>query len=381
MKFCCVLALVACCCGICAAAEVQRRIPIIDVTDLYHPYQDPGDNFDLIAAYALPEVELRAVVFDVTDEYRKPVGQIPGLPKDDQGPRDPGFVQVAQLNRIFNRDVPCACAPFKQMKLTTDKMLDAPSFEQAGIELLLKTLRETTEPLEILSFGSARPVAVAYNREPGLFASKVRRVHLSAGSADPGFFEWNTVLDPKGIVRVLRSDLRVAIYPCGAKEGGFAYSPGNTYWRLPNLHFVQYMDPQLRRYAAYSFERSDRRDFLRALEDDGGIEMTSRTLNRSANVWETALWMEVTGRKLVRHADGHPELVAADEVTSTDTVLPGELRACTVDVQRNGDYTLHSTTATSTTKWMYYRGDPKANEAALQEAFPRWYQGIRPGAR
>src|SRR4051812_33421571 len=120
MRVSCLLAGILLWCGAgVVAAEARHRVPIIDVTDLYHPYQDPGDNFDLIAAYALPEVDLRAVVFDVTDEYRKPVGQIPGLPKDDQGPRDPGFIQVTQLNRIFNRNVPCACAPFKQMKVTT----------------------------------------------------------------------------------------------------------------------------------------------------------------------------------------------------------------------------------------------------------------------
>ena len=33
-------------------AATQKKIPIIDITDLYHPYQDPGDNFDLMMAYA-----------------------------------------------------------------------------------------------------------------------------------------------------------------------------------------------------------------------------------------------------------------------------------------------------------------------------------------
>ena len=48
-----------------SAAQVPgepKRVPVIDITDLYHPYQDPGDNFDLIAAYALPEIDLRAVI-------------------------------------------------------------------------------------------------------------------------------------------------------------------------------------------------------------------------------------------------------------------------------------------------------------------------------
>lgn len=362
-----------------AGQTSQNRIPIIDVTDLYHPYQDPGDSFDLIAAYALPELDLRAVIFDVTQEYRKPSGQVHGMPRDDKGPREPGYIQVTQLNRIFNRNVPCACAPSAQMKSPDDKMLDVPGFEQGGIDLLLRTLRESTQPVEILSFGSARPVAVAYNRNPELFAQKVKRVHLSAGSADPGFLEWNVMLDPKAIVRVLSSELPVAIYPCGAKEGGFAYSTGNTFWRLPDLHFVQEMAPALRRYAAYSFERMQRADYLRALEDEGAAEFTTGTLDHFHNVWETAVWMEVAHRKLVRHKSGHAELVRTDRVTSTDVVLPSELLACSVTVRPNGEFVLKADQDAHEHKWMYRRGNPQEDETALREAFPAWYKSLRPG--
>ena len=55
------------------------RTPIIDVTDLYHPYQDVGDNFDLVAAYALPEIDLRAVILDAHESFRKPVSDHPLL--------------------------------------------------------------------------------------------------------------------------------------------------------------------------------------------------------------------------------------------------------------------------------------------------------------
>ena len=97
------------------AATAGKKVPLIDVTDLYHPPQDPGDNLDLIAAYALPEVDLRAVVLDCTAAFRKPVADFAGLPPDPSGPRDPGFIPVTQLNYIFNRAVPCAAGPFETM--------------------------------------------------------------------------------------------------------------------------------------------------------------------------------------------------------------------------------------------------------------------------
>jgi len=52
------------------------------------------------------------------------------------------------------------------MKSPTDKMLDAPGFQQAGVELLLSTLQAAESPVDVLSFGSARTIAVAYNRQP-----------------------------------------------------------------------------------------------------------------------------------------------------------------------------------------------------------------------
>jgi len=39
-------------------AQAAQRVPVVDCTDLYHPHQDVGDNLDLIAAYALPDLYL-----------------------------------------------------------------------------------------------------------------------------------------------------------------------------------------------------------------------------------------------------------------------------------------------------------------------------------
>lgn len=119
------------------------RVPIINVTDLYQPFQDPGDNFDLVAAYALPEVDLKAVILDAHGPFRKAVSDHPILHDSDKnGPRDPGFISVLQLNYIFNRNVPFAAGPFTMMESPEDKMLDVPGFQQQGVDLILKVLEK-----------------------------------------------------------------------------------------------------------------------------------------------------------------------------------------------------------------------------------------------
>ena len=131
--------------GASKAPGERRRVPVIDITDLYHPYQDPGDNFDLIAAYALPEIDLRAVILDPTEGFRAEVATAGDGSKHGGGPRDAGIIPVMQLNYLFDRNVAWGIGPFLALKSPTDKALDAPAFQQSGIELILETLRASRE--------------------------------------------------------------------------------------------------------------------------------------------------------------------------------------------------------------------------------------------
>lgn len=373
-----------------SAASSPPRVPVIDVTDLYHPHQDVGDNFDLVTAYALPELDLRAVVLDCTEPFRQPLAKDPGagLFADPNGPREPGFIPVLQLNRLFGRNVPCGTVPFTRMKSPEDRMLDAPAFEQEGVELILKTLRESEAPVHIVSFGSARGVAVAYNREPKLFRKKLARLHLCAGGSSPpatNYIEWNVALDPHAIVRLLRSDLPIALYPCAANNsagkgyGGFSpansYDEHNTYYKLPDLRFIPQMDAPLRRYLEFAFNRSSRVDFLRALETDGP-PIDEKLLAKEHYVWETGVWLCVSGRKLVRRADGSHRILPTVELLPTDRVLTNELHACEASVRDDGVYEFRETRRPSRVQ-VYYRGDPRENEPALREALPALYLSYR----
>jgi pyrimidine-specific ribonucleoside hydrolase len=357
----------------------RRRVPVIDITDLYHPYQDPGDNFDLIAAYALPEIDLRAIILDPTEGFRAAVATAGDGSKHGGGPRDAGIIPVMQLNYLFDRNVPWGIGPFLALKSPADKALDAPVFQQSGIELLLETLRASRERVQILSFGSARTLAAAYNREPALLRDKVERIHLSAGSTSLEFTEWNVILDRHAIVRLLRSDLPIAIYPCGTKGGAFSYDEYNTFWKLPDLQFIRQLDPRLQRYLAYAFERSSRMDFLHALDSDWPAEAVDRMCALAHSVWETALWIEVSGRQLVRNAAGAHRIVAPGEAGSGDRVLTNELLPCTVTVRDDGGYTFARTERESNFS-IYYRGDWRENEAALRQALPALYTSFRCGA-
>jgi len=349
------------------AEPMKKKIPLIDTTDLYFPGQDIGDNFDIIAAYAMEEIDLRAVILDVTQDFRLENGL----------GRDMGIVPITQLNYIFDRTVPAAPSPFTRMRSTTDKMEDVPQFQQTGVELLLKTLRESKDKVDITVFGSARTIAVAFNREPDLLREKVNLLHLCIGASAPVDVEWNVALDPHAFVAVLRSGLPIALYPCGAgnKDGGiaaFSYDSNNGFWKLNDLNFVQKMDPPIRRYLEFAFSRSSRSDFLRAMEADSEPPFDANRWNHKHNVWETCVWICMTDRVLVQRGNGSYRILHRSELEPTDRVLPNELRPCTLDVQENGLFTYHYTDQPTNIR-IYYRGDHKENEKALNEALPALY--------
>ena len=371
------------------------RVPVIDVTDLYFPHDPPtdlGDNFDLVNAYALPEIDLKAVILDVWSDARN-------------SSHDIGVIPVAQLNYIFGRNVPFAAGPFTRMQSLDDELLDAPAYQQQGVNLLLKTLRESPVPVTIVSFGSLRAIAVAFNRDPAMFRAKVAAIHISAGNAlsadNPDAanlltaiprIEWNVWLDPLALERLLRSNLPIMIYPCAAAKGGsnvkrqdpdFALTAHNSYWLLPNLDFVSRIDPRLQNYLGFTFSRAVRMDILRSM--DTGLSATesaaaASAYTRSYDVWETAIWIAVSNRILVRHQDGSYEIVPVADVKPTDQRLKNDLLRCGIKVTGDGRFVFDLSKGAGSNFRIYNRGDAQLNQTALQEALPRLYESyVTPG--
>ena len=350
---------------------------IIDVTDLYHPHQDVGDNVDILAPYAMDEINLLAVILDTTGNFRQPeTYDNSGLFLDNMGPREAGIIPMNQLNAIFDKNVPFAPTPYEPMKSPEDKLLSAPRWQQQGIELILKTLREASGKTDILVFSSLRAVAAAYNREPELFLKKAGKIHISAGSASADFIEWNIALDKNAAVRLFTSDLQIYIYPCATESSPFEMCQYNTYWRLDNMEFIRKMEPRLKSYLQYAFTRSSRIDFLRAVEEDADEALMEEIYKREHRIWETALWLEVSGRKLVKHSSGGYSIVRPEEVSAHDVLIKTEMKNCNLSVHETGGFDFELTEKESNFK-IFYREDPEEYCKALNEAYGKWYNSFQ----
>lgn len=355
------------------------RIPVIDITDLYHPPQDFGDTVDLILPYAVPEIDLLGVLFDVSQRYReKYMGEgEQGWYNDPTGGREPGVIPVWQLNYLFDRAVPCAPCPFVPMARITDPQTARGVFENQGIQLFKTLLEQSSQPVEVVSFGSARPIAVAMNRFPDLLRKKIKRIHLCAGSYPPGsMLEWNVKLDPEAFIRVISDNIPIYLYPCASEGNAFAMGNYNTYWLMPNLEFMKEMDPRLLRFLVYSHSRSNHVDFLQVLEEEPSDADKNALFQRAHNVWETDVWLEVTRRLLVQRADGSYHIILPAERKASDRLVSRSFIPVKFKPFPDGNFEIDRT-STDTPHRIFYRPNPEEHQQALRQALPDLYKSFK----
>lgn len=378
-------------CGLSLSLFAQKaRKPIVVITDCYHPYQDPGDNLDLIQAFALEDVRTLGIILDITGSFRKDTADHPTLWKDPRGPREAGVIPVTQLQYIFNREIPFAVGPMELMKSETDRMDNLPGFQDRGVSLLLDLLEKSDEPVEVLSFGSARVLAVAFNRNPELLRKKISRIHLSAGTASKGHVmgkdagansipggEWNVALDVFAFTRLLKSGLNIALYPCAGKDGGFVKDVNNTYYTLKDMHFPSRMHPQLQAYINYAFEPELKYDFLRDMDRGAVYTKGKKPQFEQFHVWESSIWLIVRGLEMVKEGPDRYRLEPKDQLKATDKVVENRLRPCVLtEIRDDGRFQFEYTESSPVS--IFYRADPEESEQALNYLVPKIFESFKP---
>jgi len=283
------------------------RIPLVHVTDLYHPPQDPDDHLDLATIIGLPEYDLRGVVLDITRKF------LVAKPEGWDIARDPGYVPVAQLNHLTGRAVPAAMGPIEPLAHPGDDARDRPLAEQGGINLLLEVLERSNEPVTISAVGSARVLAAAFNRAPELLKAKTRAVLLNIGSTGGPKREWNVGLDPAAYIALWRSGLPIHWFPCGTDRSAFdpAHERG-TYWKVKHDVLFRDLPDGLRAWLDYAFNGSSRGDIIRALADNGRGPEWAKVLEGERNMWATISLVLGAGRVLARTPEGWRFVPAAD---------------------------------------------------------------------
>jgi hypothetical protein len=277
----------------------KAGIPLIHITDLYHPPQDPDDHLDLLTVVALREFDLKGVILDVTQKF------LEAAPKGFDISRDPGFVPVTQLAYLIGKPIPVAMGPTSPLKNPDDPATDQAIREQAGISMVIDILENSPQPVVISCTGSARVFTAAFNRRPDLVRSKVKAVLLNAGSTGGTKREWNVGLDLHAHVGLWRSGLPIHWYPCATERGAFdANHERGTYWKASHADLFKNLPHPLCAWIEYGFAGNLRGDIIRSLSEGGKGSGWESILTGQRNLWATVSLVIAAGRVLAHTLDG-----------------------------------------------------------------------------
>ncbi|MER8447869.1 hypothetical protein NKH52_32405 [Mesorhizobium sp. M1066] len=260
-------------------------IRLLHQTDLFRPYIDPDDHWDLACVYALAasgQLELGGVLVDF------PPNHYPG--------RSPDVTGIAQLSYLTG--LPTHMAVGSSVPYTHDRasLATLSRRDRAGAEFLLRYLRDSEGPAYISIVGSCRDLAIAARLDPDLFRNKCAGIYVNAGTGHPdvakqGGIEYNVELNAAAYAATF--DIPCPIYwmPCFEtirQEAEGTVERYGTLYRFKQRDILSKLSPALQSYFTYSLEgRTDAR-YLQPLMAPRSDVPSFVTFRADRDMWCTA---------------------------------------------------------------------------------------------
>ena len=303
--------------------QTSEPVPMIHVTDLFRPHDDPDDHWDLACVYALAytgRVDLQGILIDSPKPQRR---------------NDPDVLAVAQMNHLTGTAVPVAVGSPKPFGTQADEQ------HLLGIRSMLRWMRDSKQPVVINILGACRDVAIAAQLEPDLFATKCKAVYLNAGSGTPDPAEatrqeWNVRLDPGSYAAMFALPCPVYWMPCfqavhPKPDKLFQVGEYGTFYRFRQEDVLPQLSERVQRFFAFMFREgrlvpkslratSVSIEWLRALDAAPEPELMDCIQAMNRNMWCTGGFLHAVGQTVT--CDGQIVAIAdaKDSVFTFDSV-------------------------------------------------------------
>jgi len=316
-------------------AQSNKR-PLIYSTDLFHPPADPDDTFDLVALYALRDsFDIKGIILD------RYVNQ-------DRDRATSGSLLIDQMNHLTGENIPWVQGLGSKLASPTDKGTNQPALQQAGVNLILNTLKNSSEKVIYLCVGSVRDIAAACNRNQSLCEEKIDKVVPVIHMSDGNNTEFNTKLDPNAWVSLVRSDLNIYWVPVADQRSpGGAENLGNSSMVQPSYKGILQNTPdKILNFLIYNIfsVTSDPISYLSGPVDENkkdtlfyGKTKATRIINGKAvkSMWSAHIMPYFANRKVIQ-AEGVYYSVPQSDPRPVSPYITFE----TVNISIKGDATI-----------------------------------------
>jgi hypothetical protein len=318
-----------------ANAQTNKPVPVANVkliysSDIYFPPDDPDDWFDLATLYATPGIDVLGIILDQQLYNKRPQSE------------GTGAVPLKQMFDIAGRSAPYAIGLRDALKSVEDRGLDQPALCQSGVEMMLDLLARAEGKVVLLTVGTTRDVAAAYNRNPGLFRRKVSKIYLNAGvyGFPQGRFDVNLEKDRNAFIAIMKSGLPVYWAPC------FGENDYETYWQASQGKMLEPAARKLQNYFLYAFSKGTGRlgpsadqaiaDPLEFLNRSLDLDELRKVYSSSRNMWSTASILDAAGLKVFGNKLG--EYVASRRSVGdfTREIMPYSFKRMSVYIDDGG---------------------------------------------
>jgi len=262
------------------------RVNILHETDLFHPYSDPDDHWDLACQYAMDLLgwtHLTGILID-------------NLDNNEYG--DPAIAAVLQMNALSNRAVPVGIGQ-PNGKLSADI--------GGGLAMLLAVLERADSPVVINIGGSCADIALAAELHPELFAQKVARIYLNAGAAmHAESLEYNVSIHPEAYAKIFRLPCPIYWMPCfhDMKKIDQVGRYG-AYYSFFQGELFNVMSDRLKNYFLYMLTRSNDMQWRKVLYRPVDMAALQTFAKQLRNMWCTAGMIHASGQTVLKN--GHIE--------------------------------------------------------------------------
>jgi hypothetical protein len=308
-------------------SPVGDGVPMLHVSDLFRPHNDPDDHWDLACVYALAHqrrADLRGVLIDYPPPGTK---------------WNPDVLAVAQMNYLTGKPVPVMVGAPRTLTAAEVRQPEVRA-DIRGIQAFLDILRQAQEPVVISVLGSCRDVAIAAQWEPKLFAAKCRAVYVNAGSGTPNpalaeRLEWNVRLDPASYAAMFQLPCPVYWMPCFevVPEPGqpFKVARYGTFYRFRQADVLPHLPDRVQNFFAFMYrygpdgQRTGGEDdlgvyWLQSLLGPVDVRTIQQQADRYRNMWCTAGFLHACGMTVTRTGEIVSLAAAGDPVFSFDPV-------------------------------------------------------------